>query len=77
MIRATECEDVGGMMLDYAAGIISPSPELESHLKRCITCSEQVRVLRTTMELLNEWSSPEPSSHFDALLRVRLLDADR
>jgi hypothetical protein len=77
MIRAKECEDVSGMMLDFAAGIIISSPELESHLRTCIICSEQVHALRRTMELLDEWSSPEPSSHFDALLRVRLLDADR
>jgi hypothetical protein len=77
MIRAKECEEISGTTLDCAAGIISPSPELESHLRTCIICSEQVHALRRTMELLDEWISPEPSSHFDALLQVRLADADR
>lgn len=75
MIRATECEHFSGTMLDAAAGLVPPSPEFESHLRTCVTCYEQFHELRGTMELLDEWSGPEPSSRFDALLRVRLLEA--
>jgi hypothetical protein len=61
-------------MLDAAAGLVPPSPEFEAHLRTCVTCYEQFHELRGTMELLDEWSGPEPSSGFDALLRVRLLE---
>ena len=75
MIQATECEHLRGTMLDAAAGLVPRSAEFECHLRTCFQCFERFDELRRTMELLDEWRGPRPSSQFDALLRVRLLEA--
>jgi hypothetical protein len=69
-----ECEHLLGAMLDAAEGLIPRSPEFEQHLQVCLKCSAQFDDLRTTMQLLDEWDVPEPSSHFDAVLRMKLLE---
>jgi len=70
-----ECRNLLGTMLDAAAGLIPRSPEFERHLQTCRKCSERFDDLSTTMQLLDQWNAPEPSPHFDAVLRMKLLEA--
>jgi len=48
------------------------TPAVEEHLASCPACAEEVASLRQTMELLDEWQTPEPSPYFSARLHARL-----
>ena len=48
------------------------TPAVQEHLAICPACSQEVRSLRQTMELLDEWQVPEPSPYFSARLRARM-----
>ena len=38
----------------------------------CSVCTEQLKTMRSTMALLDEWQAPEPSPYFDVRLQARL-----
>ena len=48
------------------------TPAVQEHLAICPACSQEVRSLRQTMALLDEWQVPEPSPYFSARLRARM-----
>ncbi len=48
------------------------TPAVREHLASCAACAEEVASLRRTMNLLDEWESPEPSPYFSARLRARM-----
>lgn len=47
---------------------------IEEHLAACPACAAEIASLRQTMELLDEWETPEPSQYFSARLRARMRD---
>ena len=59
-------------MPDVAAGFSVPTAEESSHLASCTSCAEQLKGMRATMSLLDEWHAPEPSTYFDVRLQARL-----
>jgi predicted anti-sigma-YlaC factor YlaD len=65
------CKDIGGHLLDMAAGAAVP-PEVEEHLRDCTVCATQWKSLTETMSLLDGWDTPEPSPYFNTRLRARL-----
>jgi anti-sigma factor RsiW len=50
------------------------SPAMQDHLATCPACVANLASLRQTMELLDEWQTPEPSPYFSARLRARMRD---
>jgi len=52
------------------------TPAMQEHLATCPACVAKVASLRQTMELLDEWQTPEPSSYFSARLRARMRDEE-
>jgi anti-sigma factor RsiW len=48
------------------------TPAVQDHLATCSACAEEVMSLRQTMNLLDEWQTPEPSPYFSARLRARV-----
>jgi hypothetical protein len=66
------CEEVRGRMPDVAAGFSEPTPDESQHLASCAGCAEQMKAMRSTMALLDEWQAPEPSPYFDVRLQARL-----
>jgi anti-sigma factor RsiW len=48
------------------------TPAVQEHLATCSACAQQVASLRQTIELLDEWQTPEPSPYFSARLRARM-----
>jgi anti-sigma factor RsiW len=48
------------------------SPAVQEHLATCAACAQEVASLRQTMDLLDEWQTPEPSRYFSARLHARL-----
>jgi hypothetical protein len=67
-----KCEEIRERMPDVAAGFSGPSAEESSHLASCTSCAEQLKGMRATMALLDEWQAPEPSPYFDVRLQARL-----
>ena len=59
-------------MPDVAAGFSQPTSEESNHLAGCTACAEQLKGMRATMSLLDEWQAPEPSPYFDVRLQARL-----
>jgi len=67
-----KCEEIRERMLDVAAGLSAPTTEESNHLAACTGCTEQLKSMRATMSVLDEWQAPEPSPYFDVRLQARL-----
>ena len=64
------CKEAREYMLDAAQE--NPVAGLDEHLSSCATCAQELKSMRQTMALLDEWEAPEPSPYFDSRLRARL-----
>jgi hypothetical protein len=66
-------EHMADLLLDehYAAG----HPEVAAHVAGCATCAGELKALKSTFALLDQWTAPEPSPYFDTKLRARLREA--
>ena len=67
-----KCEEIQERMPDVAAGLSRPTAEEGQHLAGCAACAEQLKAMKATMALLDEWQTPEPSPYFDVRLQARL-----
>jgi anti-sigma factor RsiW len=67
-----KCEEIRERMLDVAAGLSEPTAHENNHLASCTACAEQLKSIRSTMSLLDEWQAPEPSPYFDVRLQAQL-----
>jgi hypothetical protein len=66
------CEEIRDRMPDVAAGFGALATEEEQHLVGCTKCADQLKEMRATMALLDEWKTPEPTPYFDVRLQARL-----
>jgi hypothetical protein len=66
------CEEIRERMPDVAAGLGAVTAEENEHLASCRGCAEQLKEMRATMTLLDEWRTPEPTPYFDVRLQARL-----
>ena len=55
-----------------AAEYNQPTGDEGKHLESCGACAQELKVMRATMALLDEWQAPEPSPYFDSRLQARL-----
>jgi len=67
-----KCDEIRERMPDVAAGFSQPTADESQHLASCNNCTEQLKDMRATMALLDEWQVPEPSPYFDVRLQARL-----
>ena len=67
-----KCNEIRERMPDVAAGFSQPTADEGKHLESCSACAEQLKAMRATMALLDEWPAPEPSQYFDVRLQARL-----
>ena len=67
-----KCEEIRDRMPDVAAGFGQPTAEENKHLASCAACAEQLKSMKATMAVLDEWKVPEPSPYFDVRLQARL-----
>jgi predicted anti-sigma-YlaC factor YlaD len=67
-----KCEEIRERMPDAATGLTPLTAEEGNHLATCTACTEQLKSMRATMALLDEWQVPEPSPYFDVRLQARL-----
>lgn len=61
------------LLLDQAWA--AAHPEAAEHMAICPACRTEFAELRSTSDLLDSWTAPEPSPYFDARLHVRLREA--
>ena len=67
-----KCNDIRERMLDVASGFSEPTAEESNHFASCSVCAEQLKAMRSTMTLLDEWQVPDPSPYFDVRLQAQL-----
>lgn len=67
-----KCNQIRERMPEVAAGFSEPTVDEGKHLESCAACAEQLKAMRSTMALLDEWQAPEPSPYFDVRLQARL-----
>ncbi len=67
-----KCEEIRERMPEVAAEFSQLTVEEGKHLATCTACTEQLKSMRATMALLDEWQVPEPSPYFDVRLQARL-----
>jgi hypothetical protein len=66
------CRTIHDQLPDVALGLTPVPPEVEIHLGECRECGETLEALRSTMNLLDEWTAPEPSAFWDVRMQARL-----
>src|SRR5579871_4630809 len=66
------CNDIRERMPEVAVGFSEPTVDEGKHLESCSTCANELKAMRSTMALLDEWQVPEPSPYFDVRLQARL-----
>ncbi len=59
-------------MPEVAAGFDEPTADEGKHLESCGACAAELKALRSTMAVLDEWQAPEASPYFDVRLQARL-----
>lgn len=66
------CRTIHDQLPDVALGITPAPPEVELHLGECRECAYTLAELRSTMNLLDEWTAPAPSPFWDVRMQARL-----
>jgi hypothetical protein len=66
------CEEIRERMPEVTAGFGEFTTDETKHFESCAGCAEQLKSMRATMALLDEWQAPEPSPYFDVRLQARL-----
>jgi hypothetical protein len=66
------CRNIHDQLPDIALDIIPAPPEVVVHLAECRECAGTLQALRSTMNLLDEWTAPEPSAFWDVRMQARL-----
>jgi hypothetical protein len=66
------CNQVRERMPEVAAGFSEFTTDEGKHLESCGACAEELKGMRSTMVVLDEWQVPEPSPYFDVRLQARL-----
>ncbi len=67
-----KCDEIRERIPDMAAGYSRPTADEDKHLESCGRCAQELKAMRATMALLDEWQVPEPSPYFDTRLQARL-----
>jgi hypothetical protein len=70
-----KCEKLQGYLPDMMFDPTRVPAEAMQHVQECSGCANELKELRATMQLLDEWKAPEPSPYFDTRMAVRLREA--
>jgi len=66
------CKDVREQLFDLVTPGASAPESASRHVAECASCAAELKSLRQTMALLDEWNAPEPSQYFNVRLQARL-----
>lgn len=66
------CKEVKDEIMESALFGAAPGDPAREHMAGCAACQKEFASLRSTMNVLDTWTTPEPSPYFDVRLRARL-----
>jgi anti-sigma factor RsiW len=66
------CKDLKDEIFEAALSGEAPAENIKVHISTCAACESEYQSLRSTMNVLDTWTAPEPSPYFDVRLRARL-----
>ena len=66
------CKEIRERMPEVTAGFGEFTGDETKHMESCPGCADELKSMRATMALLDEWQAPEPSPYFDVRLQARL-----
>ena len=66
------CKDLRDEIFEAALSSAAPTENVKNHISTCAACETEYQSLRSTMNVLDTWTAPEPSPYFDVRLRARL-----
>ena len=69
------CKEIKDEILEAALAGAAPGKTAAEHMTHCVECQNEYESLRSTMNVLDTWTTPEPSPYFDVRLRARLREA--
>lgn len=68
------CKELKEEIFEAALSGGAPGDNVKTHMSTCAACEEEFQSLRSTMNVLDNWTTPEPSPYFDVRLQARLRD---
>lgn len=68
------CKDLKEEIFEAALSGAAPGESVKAHMSACAACEHEFKSLRSTMSVLDTWTTPEPSPYFDVRLQARLRD---
>lgn len=66
------CKELKEEIFEAALSGTAPGDSVRAHMASCADCEQEFESLRSTMNVLDTWTAPEPSQYFDVRLRARL-----
>lgn len=66
------CKDLKDEIFEAALSGSASGDKVKAHMASCSACEQEFESLRSTMNVLDTWTAPEPSQYFDVRLRARL-----
>ena len=66
------CKDLKDEIFEAALSGAAPGESVKAHMSACAACDREFQSLRSTMNVLDTWTAPEPSPYFDVRLQARL-----
>ena len=71
------CNDLRDEIFEAALSGAAPAEKVKAHISSCAACEKEYESLRSTMNVLDDWTAPEPSPYFDVRLRARLREVQK
>ena len=68
------CKELKDEIFEAALAGGAPGDNVKAHMSACADCEHEFQSLRSTMNVLDTWTAPEPSPYFDVRLQARLRD---
>jgi len=68
------CKELKDEIFEAALAGGHPGENVKAHMSSCAACEHEFQSLRSTMNVLDTWTAPEPSPYFDVRLQARLRD---
>ena len=66
------CKELKDEIFEAALSGATPGESVKAHIFACDACEKEFQSLRSTMNVLDTWTAPEPSPYFDVRLQARL-----
>jgi hypothetical protein len=71
-MKKIDCNTVHSRLADLMLDPETVSAEVRSHVAGCRDCANELAGLRSTMDMLDTWTAPEPSPYFLTRLETRM-----